>query len=47
MMRSELKKKPIAIVGAGMVGLLLARLLAKAKINTVIVEAKKTVITLE
>lgn len=41
MMRSELKKKPIAIVGAGMVGLLLARLLAKAKINTVIVEAKK------
>lgn len=33
-------KKPVVIIGGGMVGLLLARLLATAKINTIIVEEK-------
>ena len=38
---TQSEKKPIVIVGGGMIGLLLARLLAKAKINAIVIEARK------
>lgn len=41
MIKSEFKEKPIVIIGGGMVGLLLATLLAKTKINTLVIETKK------
>ena len=41
MTKPEFKEKPIVIIGGGMVGLLLATLLAKAEINALIIEAKK------